>query len=74
MFTHITNASKVALVALVEHLQALDFDLIDCQISTPHLIGFGAREIPRTRFLKELAQALKSPTIKGKWTVPTFPA
>jgi len=74
MFTHITNASKVALVALVEHLQALDFDLIDCQISTPHLIGFGAREIPRTRFLKELGQALKSPTIIGKWTIPTLPA
>jgi len=70
MFTRISNASKVALVALVEHLQALGFDLIDCQTSTPHLIGFGAREIPRTRFLKELAQALKSPTLKGKWTIP----
>jgi len=68
MFTHITNASKVALVALVEHLQALEFDLIDCQITTPHLVGFGAREIPRIRFLRELAQSLKSPTLKGKWS------
>jgi len=73
MFTRITDASKVALVALVEHLQALEFDLIDCQISTPHLLGFGAREIPRIRFLKELTQALKSPTLKGKWSFTALP-
>jgi len=74
MFTRITDASKVALVALVEHLQSQEFDLIDCQISTPHLLGFGAREIPRTRFLKELAQALKFPTQKGKWAFSPSPA
>lgn len=73
MFTHISNASKVALVALVQHLQALEFHFIDCQISTPHLLSFGAREIPRTRFLKELEQALKSPTLKSKWSFSTSP-
>lgn len=72
MFTQITDASKVALVALVKHLRALEFDLIDCQVSTPHLLNFGAREIPRARFLKELAQALKSPTLKGKWSFDKF--
>jgi leucyl/phenylalanyl-tRNA---protein transferase len=74
MFTRITDASKVALVALNGHLQARKFELIDCQISTPHLIGFGAREIPRTRFLKELAQALNAPTHKGKWSFDAQPA
>jgi len=67
MFTHISNASKVAFVALVKHLQALNFDLIDCQVTTPHLLTFGAREIPRTRYLNELEKSLKSSTLKGQW-------
>ena len=72
MFTHISNASKVAFVALVKHLQALNFDLIDCQVTTPHLLTFGAREIPRTRYLNELEKSLKPSTLKGQWsfTVP----
>ena len=74
MFTRISNASKVAFVALVEHLQALKFDLIDCQITTAHLIRFGAREISRARFLDELKKALQSPTLKGKWSFSTRPA
>jgi leucyl/phenylalanyl-tRNA--protein transferase len=68
MFTHINNPSKVAFVALVKHLQALNFDLIDCQVTTPHLLTFGAREIPRTRYLKELEKSLKPSTIKGQWS------
>ncbi len=68
MFTLISNASKVALVALVQYLRAREFHFIDCQISTPHLLSFGAQEIPRTQFLNELEQALKSPTLKGKWS------
>lgn len=74
MFTRITNASKVAFVALVEHLKALDFNLIDCQVSTTHLLSFGAREIPRIRFLSELEKSLQSPTIKNKWSFATNPA
>ena len=74
MFTLISNASKVALVTLVQHLQAMEFHFIDCQISTPHLLSFGAQEIPRTQFLKELEQALKSPTLKGKWSFSASPA
>ncbi len=74
MFTRISNASKVAFVALVEHLKALDFKLIDCQVSTAHLLSFGAREIPRTRFLSELEKSLESPTIKNKWSFASNPA
>jgi leucyl/phenylalanyl-tRNA--protein transferase len=68
MFTHISNASKVAFVALVKHLQALNFDLIDCQVTTPHLVKFGAREIPRARYLNELKKSLKPRTLKGQWS------
>lgn len=68
MFTRVSNASKVAFVALVKYLRSLDFSMIDCQIPTGHLIRFGAREIPRTRYLKELGESLLSPTLKGKWS------
>jgi len=69
MFTRITNASKVAMVALVEHLQQLNFDFIDCQITTAHLTRFGAREVSRANYLDELAEALKAATLKGKWSL-----
>jgi len=50
MFTRERDASKVALVALVERLRAWDFRLIDCQIHNPHLASLGAEVIPRTDF------------------------
>jgi leucyl/phenylalanyl-tRNA--protein transferase len=68
MFTRISNASKVAFVTLVQHLKILDFAMIDCQITTGHLTRFGAREISRTRYLDELNEALKAPTLNGKWS------
>ena len=71
MFTRISNASKVAFVGLVKYLQSLHFDLIDCQVTTAHLLSFGAHEIPRSRFLDELAIALKAPTLKGRWSFPS---
>jgi leucyl/phenylalanyl-tRNA--protein transferase len=74
MFTHISNASKVAFVALVKHLQALNFYLIDCQVTTPHLLKFGAREIPRARYLNELDKSLKPSTLKGQWSFAGPPA
>ena len=68
MFTRISNASNVALVKLVEYLKALSFDMIDCQLTTQHLLRFGAREIPRVTFLKQLEESLKASTKKGKWS------
>ncbi|QTA86403.1 leucyl/phenylalanyl-tRNA--protein transferase [Desulfonema magnum] len=67
MFARVSNASKVAFVRLVKYLEALSFDMIDCQVTTDHLLRFGAREIPRKRFLRELEKSLRTPTIKGKW-------
>ncbi len=67
MFTRVTDASKVAFARFVEHLQGSSFDMIDCQVETNHLMRFGAREIPRKLFLKQLAKSLQSPTKRGKW-------
>jgi len=68
MFARITNASNVAFVKLVEHLGSLSFDMIDCQVTTAHLTSFGAREIPRAVFLKQLEETLEVPTLKGRWS------
>jgi leucyl/phenylalanyl-tRNA--protein transferase len=59
MFTNKSNASKVAFVKLVERLRELEFELIDCQVKTTHLARFGAREVPRTEFMKRLRHALR---------------
>jgi len=67
MFTRISNASNVAFVFLVEYLKSLSFDMIDCQVSTEHLVRFGAKEIPREQFLCELEQLLEAPTKRGRW-------
>ncbi|MFO8112702.1 MAG: leucyl/phenylalanyl-tRNA--protein transferase [Desulfosalsimonadaceae bacterium] len=69
MFTRISDASKTALVALCAHLQEKGFDMIDCQMTTPHLIRMGAAEIPRKEFLKKLAASMQRPTDVGRWDV-----
>ncbi len=50
MFTRISNGSKAALVALVTHLRQQGVALIDCQMTTDHLVTFGAREIKGSEF------------------------
>ena len=67
MFTRVASASNVALVMLSRMLKQLSFGLIDCQVSTEHLMRMGAREIPRARFLRQLRQALTVSTLKGSW-------
>lgn len=58
MFHHVRDASKIALVALAEHLRAQRFTLLDTQWITPHLAKFGAIEIPRAEYLHRLASAV----------------
>jgi len=58
MFHYVTDASKVALAALVDRLRARHFTLLDTQWTTEHLEQFGAVEIPRRRYLALLADAL----------------
>ena len=67
MFARVADASKVALVALVNKLREWGFVLIDCQIPSAHLTSLGAEEIPRSAFLTELEHALKLPGQPGRW-------
>ena len=61
MFHRETDASKVALVALVTRLRERGCSLLDIQWVTPHLARFGAMEIPRGEYLSRLARALVQP-------------
>ncbi|HEY1011615.1 MAG TPA: leucyl/phenylalanyl-tRNA--protein transferase [Herpetosiphonaceae bacterium] len=58
MWSRATDASKAALVALVERLRARGFLLLDTQFTTPHLERFGAHEIPRRAYQLLLRKAL----------------
>ncbi|MEN8198488.1 MAG: leucyl/phenylalanyl-tRNA--protein transferase [Thermodesulfobacteriota bacterium] len=61
MFTKISNGSKAALVALVKRLQEEGTALIDCQMTTEHLLTFGAREISGSEFRRLLKLHIHSP-------------
>ena len=58
MFHRVTDASKVALAALVDRMTRRGFELLDVQWVTPHLAQFGAVAIPRREYLSRLARAL----------------
>ena len=58
MFSHKTDASKVALAYLVDWLRENDFILLDTQWMTDHLRQFGGMEVPREEYIKLLAEAL----------------
>lgn len=64
MFSRETDASKVALVHLVERLQRGGFQLLDTQFMTSHLARFGAIEISRADYKARLAQAL---AVQARW-------
>jgi len=61
MFHRVTDASKIALVALVEHLRASKFVLLDTQWLTPHLQQFGGVEISRHHYLRLLRRVVELP-------------
>jgi leucyl/phenylalanyl-tRNA---protein transferase len=54
MFSHVSNASKIAFIWLVNHLKLNNYKLLDCQIYNNHLDSLGCREIPREKFLEIL--------------------
>lgn len=66
MFHHVTNASKIAFIHLVQHLKAQGFGLMDCQMKTSHLASLGAREIPRKEFLHQLSELIKCHQAQAK--------
>lgn len=68
MFSRATDASKVALAALVNELRARHFPLIDCQVHTAHLASLGACEIPRQTFLRAIASLVNCEEPLGRWS------
>jgi len=76
MFSRAVDASKFALARLAATLSWWNFELIDCQVSSPHLTSLGALEVPRARFLCELDAGLRLPGRPGSWSnsVPDFSA
>jgi leucyl/phenylalanyl-tRNA--protein transferase len=67
MFCLERDTSKAALVKLCERLGAWGYGLIDCQMTTPHLIRMGAREIPRAEFCREVAELASHEPDSGAW-------
>src|SRR6201996_3135025 len=63
MFAHRTDASKIALAALVGHLRRNQIEMIDCQQNTSHLASLGGREIARRAFVAHLRRATAEPAI-----------
>ncbi len=69
MFARRPDASKVAFVRLVQQLAAWDFDMIDCQVVTDHLVRFGAKELDLDAFLLRLEREVAAETRYGPWAL-----
>lgn len=67
MFSFESDASKIALAALARHLKQHNFDLIDCQVTTSHLLSMGATEISRNSFLDIIHVSTKRKDIQNIW-------
>jgi len=67
MFARETDASKVAFVWLVRQLERWGVDRVDCQVRTDHLVSLGAREVPRTQFLADVAARVDAPPPPLPW-------
>ena len=67
MFTEVTDASKIAFVHLVWQLKRWGFGMIDCQMKTAHLETFGAREIPRSDFMRRVSKLIQYSPAPTLW-------
>ncbi|WP_339721781.1 leucyl/phenylalanyl-tRNA--protein transferase [uncultured Paraglaciecola sp.] len=72
MFHSATNASKLAMLYLVELLKSQGAEFIDCQMQNPHLASLGCIEVPRTQFLTMLAEQNKQSFDKTVWLPQTI--
>lgn len=65
MFRKVSEASRAALVCLIELMRRLGFHLLDCQQATPHMLAMGARELPRWEFRDRIKRGMRKP-----WPIP----
>lgn len=70
MFHTVTDTSKITMYYLCKTMALWDFDFIDCQMPTPHLLSLGAKVIGRKEFLHMLELSLRHPHQVGKWQTP----
>ena len=68
MFTHQTDAGKIALIALCKQLERWSFAVLDCQVSNPHLLRMGARDVSRQEFEQCLNEGVSKTRPVGVWT------
>lgn len=68
MFYRRSNASKFAFISLANKLRQLGFIMMDCQVTTGHVMTLGAREIPRKKFLALLEKSLEQRSLTGSWS------
>ena len=68
MFARATDASKVALVRLAEHLAARSFQLIDCQVASAHVASLGATSVSRASFLALLDEYCEPSGKPERWS------
>jgi leucyl/phenylalanyl-tRNA---protein transferase len=73
MFARVTDASKIAFVHLIRHLERCGFGMIDCQMKTAHLASFGAREIPRSKFTSVMEELINYRNLPGPWRLVDDP-
>ncbi len=69
MFSRRADGSKVALAYLAPQLARWGFEMIDCQMSPPHLASLGAREIPRAEFVERLSSLTARPAVPSPWVL-----
>jgi leucyl/phenylalanyl-tRNA--protein transferase len=67
MFARRSNASKLALMAMLAQLERWEMPLVDCQLPTGHLASMGAREIPRAAFLTQVKDLVRLPPVPSPW-------
>ncbi len=67
MFSTVSNSSKVAFIALNQHLSRFQGTLIDCQMPTAHLASLGVKAVPRQRFMDYLQSAKDAKLKTGCW-------
>lgn len=67
MFSLVPDASKCCLAWLARFLDARDYGVIDCQMTTAHLLSMGAQEIPRAEFVATLGELTRQGEPPGQW-------
>ena len=67
MFSRLKCASQFALIALVEYLTSRNYQIIDCQMTTKHLLRFGAKEISGREFSRYLKQNINNSIPYDDW-------